>query len=180
MPCRYQPDCRTEYVDARLAPPTSWTRSPLRVLCRYSPCSLKFVRVALPFGAHFQIASAIQTRVLPLNDCANLVPAASVATRPWSVALASSIEMPARQLWLAPMSPPVCAVSATMPGPLRFESLPGYVRPRPSSTPNSTYWSIGGSHDSCTPSSPYWPPSIAWYASGLSTKSQVCECCGLR
>src|SRR5690349_9910469 len=125
MPCTYQPDWRTEYVDARSAPPTSWTRSPRRVLCTYSPCSLKLVRVALPFGAHFQTASATQTRVLPLNDCAKRLPAASVATSPCSLAFASSTETPARQLWLSPMSPPACAVSASIPGPLRFESLPG-------------------------------------------------------
>ena len=64
---------------------------------------------------------------------------------------------------LYPLDAVVCATGfAAMPGPLRFESLPGNVRPRPTSTPSSTYWSIGGSHVSCKPSSPYWPPSIAW------------------
>src|ERR1700760_3875356 len=109
MPCTYQPDCRTEYVDARFAPPTSWTRSPLRVLCRYSPCSLKLVRVALPFGAHFQIASATQTRVLPVKESVTCWPAALVASSDWLVALALSIDRPARQLELSPRSPPVWA-----------------------------------------------------------------------
>ena len=108
------------------------------MLRRYSPCSLKFVRVALPLGAHFQIASAIQTRVLPLNASSTWSPRALAATSPWSLAFAFSIESPARQLWLTPMSPPVWAKSDVMPAPLREVSVPGKLRPRPSSAPSST------------------------------------------
>src|SRR5258706_15786288 len=99
-PCTYQPDCTAGYAAAVFAPVGSNTRSPLRVLCRYSACSLKFVRVALPFGAHFQIASATHTRVLPLNALVTGAPVASTPTTLWSLAFAFSTDSPARQLWL--------------------------------------------------------------------------------
>ena len=117
--------------------------------------------MALPLGAHFQTASATQTRVRPLNRLLTRLPEASRPLKPWSAARALSIDSPARQLWLSPMSPPLWAVSAVMPAPLRLVSVPGKLRPRPSSMPNSMNWSVGASQFSCTPSSPYWPPSIA-------------------
>src|SRR5205085_10539268 len=126
-------------------PSTSATRLPLRVLRRYSPCTLRLVRVALPFGAHFQIASATHTRVLPLNALVSTLPLLSAATRRCASALALSTDKPARQLLLSPTSPPVCAVNALMPAPLRELSLPGKLRPRPSSAPSSMYWSVGAS-----------------------------------
>ena len=81
------------------------------MLRRYSPCSLKLVRVALPFG-----------RPLPdrVGDPDARAAAEGVADRAarcvrgrrgsgrWPSRC--STDRPARQLWLAPMSPPVCAV----------------------------------------------------------------------
>ena len=60
------------------------------------------------------------------------------------------------------MSPPVWNVNAAMPAALRLELSPGKLRPRPASRPNSMYWSVGASQCSCTPSSAYCVPSIAW------------------
>ena len=107
------------------------------MLRKYSPCSLKLVRVALPSGAHFQIASATHTRVLPVRALRTTRPVMSVAMSCWSLAFAFNTESPARQLLLSPKSPPACAVSAPMPAPLRPVSVPGKLWPRPSSPPSA-------------------------------------------
>src|SRR3954452_22605536 len=97
-PCRYQPDCAARKASAVAAPGASATSDPLRVLRRYSPCSLKLVRVAFPLGAHFHTPSTTHTRVLPVNALLMLLPPASSADSACSLAFAFSIDKPARQL----------------------------------------------------------------------------------
>ena len=117
--------------------------------------------MALPLGAHFHTTSATQTRVSPVKAL-RVMPLAAHPSSSCLSALALSTDKPARQLWLSPMSPPLCAVSAHMPAPLRLLSPPGKLRPRPNSAPSSMKWSVGASQVICTPSSPYWVPSSAW------------------
>src|SRR5512140_866709 len=121
-PCRYQPDCVVANGAVRPPASASW---PSRVLRRYSPCSLKLVRVALPLGAHFHTPSAIHTRLLPVKNGLVTTPCASVASSDWSTALAPSMERPARQRLSSPTSPPACAYSAVAPAPFCAVLLPG-------------------------------------------------------
>src|SRR3954470_10273408 len=86
-PCAYHPDCVLLYPPGTARPSGSMTIEPLRVERRYSPCNLKLVRVALPLGAHFHTASAIQTRDRPLNRSSRGENAESSERSRWSVAL---------------------------------------------------------------------------------------------
>src|SRR6185369_8406072 len=162
MPCTYQPDCAADKLPGLAVCATSYTSVPWRSLCRYSPWSLKLVRVALPLGAHFHTASATHTRVRPLKELVTASPATFVCTRLWSLSCAFSTDRPARQLWLSPMSPPRCAVSTEAPAPLPPDWLPGKLRPRPTSAPSSMKVSLGASQVSCSPSSPNCVPRKAW------------------
>jgi len=71
--------------------------------------------VAAPFPDRI----ATQTRRAAVNESVTMLPLALVASRPWLLAFAFSVEMPARQLWLSPMSPPGMAKNDDMPAPLR-------------------------------------------------------------
>jgi hypothetical protein len=132
--------------------------------------------LALPSGAHFQTASAIQTRVLPLNDWAKRCRRVGRDER-----LIGRLRVEHRHSGAPAVARADVAAGVRgereHAGAVAAGVAPGKLRPRPTSTPSSTYWSIGASQASWTPSSPYCVPSIAWYASGLSTKSQVCACC---
>src|SRR3954467_15835626 len=99
-------------------------RSPDSLRRKYSPCSLRFVTVASPRGAHLTITSAIQSELRPLNAPLTGLPAASRSSKPRSLAEARRYDRPVCHAVDSPTSPPRWPYIAHMPAPLRFVSLP--------------------------------------------------------
>ena len=97
------------------------------------------------------------------NDVCAMLPAVSGSLPTRSAARVSRYDRPARQLELAPTSPPACTKALHAPAPLLLRGLPGKASPLPISAPNSTNVSVGATHLSCTPSCANWPPRNAWY-----------------
>src|SRR5579859_1851141 len=135
-PCAYQPDCRELYPLGRAAPGPSKTSVPSSVRRKYSPCSLKFVEVELPFGAHFKIPLSAQRRLVPLKL---FVTSAVGSSNVRLLGLVRRCESPVCHARLSPMSPPKCVKRLSEPAPFLPLSLKlaGNARPRPSSVPTS-------------------------------------------
>src|SRR6478672_10950166 len=128
--------------------------SPRSLRHRYSPCTLPFLSRVLPLGAHFHVKSAMATSLLPEKARLEGAPRASSSDHGRSSARVDSHDSPARQLWLSPMSPPVCANTAAEPAPLVARSVPGKLEPLPTSAPSSKNCSIGAIQRACSPSLP--------------------------
>src|SRR5438034_9879145 len=163
-PCKYQPCWFAEYPSVCVrpsAPSRSYVKSPFARCQKYSPCSLKFVRVALPSGAYFHTKSAIVVCVFPPNDVCAMLPAVSGSLPTRSTARVSRYDTPARQVELVPTSPPACANALHAPALLLLRGLPGNASPFPTSAPSSRNVSVGATHFSCAPSCVNWPPKNA-------------------
>src|SRR5207244_12734091 len=135
----------------------------LSVRRQSSPCDWGLVTDALPFGAHFATKSAIHAALRPLKACVTGAPAALISSNARSRGEARRYESPARHAVDSPTSPPTWPNRFQRPTPLRFGSLAGKLRPRPSSVPSSTKRSVGAIHFGCTPSSFLRPLRNALY-----------------